>query len=291
MIYISGSTIGQNPDRVQELPWQDGLAGIEVGFLNSWHDAVAMRNFATEHRLAYGVHIPLLRDEEHFIKWLPPLSEQDQLPALQRLQKNLALTRQQEAAYAIIHIPSRHFDSERKPSVTVEEHEMWVARSCNLLARWATEQRIPIHVEVDGPNPYFGHAEDFIRMLESYPGLCLCLDMLKIFFLNCWFPGYRRPWRKFVEQLAPYTASLHLQNINYHLVHTGLRLPPHPSQKPKDGWLDVGWIIETVLGANPNCHLTLEHVHTEREQQYYREMETTYERYLRESIDWLYSFL
>src|SRR5690606_6934009 len=67
--------------------------------------------------------------------------------------------------------------------------------------------------------------------------------------------------------------------------------PPHPSQKPKDGWLDVGWVIQTVRQANPNCHFTLEHVHTEREDAYLKENNKTYEKYMLESIEWVQSFL
>ena len=289
MLYVSGSTFGQNPDRLGEIPWEMGIDGLEAGFLSSWEDAERLRQFADERGLAYGIHIPLLRDEQHFVKWLPPLDEAELRPALDRLRRNMELAQTQKAGYAIIHIPSRMMEPSRWTHVNARRHRRWVMEVCDRLEAWSSDCRIPIHVEVDGPNPYLDGADAFVELVQAYPGLHLCLDILKIFFLNCWFE--QRSWRDFVAKLAPYTASLHLQNIQHSRATSGLRLPPHPSQEPENGWLDVAWIIRTVREANPRCHLTLEHTHTEREDSYLNSIGTSYERYLKESITWIQSML
>ena len=120
----------------------------------------------------------------------------------------------------------------------------------------SVEARVPIHVEFLGYHPTFHLPEEFVKALSGQPRIRLCLDS-----------GHLHRWGQIrggdvyaaAATLAPLVGSLHLWNVSsmdeyWERGH----VPVHPTQRVKDGYVDVARILKTVLAANPKAAVIFE---------------------------------
>ena len=63
--------------------------------------------------------------------------------------------------------------------------------------------------------------------------------------------------------MAPHTKSIHVWNtkgLDHCKEHN--HVPVHPSQKTKDGWVDIKKTLEIILSHNKDCDIIFEYNHT-----------------------------
>jgi sugar phosphate isomerase/epimerase len=130
------------------------------------------------------------------------------------------------------------------------------SRFCELADRY----NLPINVEFGGYSGYFHEPAQFVEFVKDHPLLGICIDIGHTFLIS----GIRnRNFFKDIETMAPHTKSIHVWNtkgLDHCKEHN--HVPVHPSQKTKDGWVDIKKTLEIILSHNKDCDIIFEYNHT-----------------------------
>jgi sugar phosphate isomerase/epimerase len=215
----------------------------------------------------FSIHSPLCRPRDYphpavavfFLSHAPDRREL----SFRQVEETLAEAQRWGADYIVTHLNWQE-DSEDRA-----EAERLAAEAGRRLSDLSARFGIEIHLECGGYAGAFHYAEQFAALASEYPRLGLCLDIGHL-----WLIAQQR-WRSFhrdLEVLAPHARSMHLWNTHdldhYRRHHHS---PLHPSQRPRDGWIDVERVLALVLEENPECRLIFEYHWSPWETEWVRE--------------------
>ncbi|MDK9720144.1 MAG: sugar phosphate isomerase/epimerase [Rhodospirillales bacterium] len=125
------------------------------------------------------------------------------------------------------------------------------------MAAMSKASGIPIDIEFAAYTDSFHKADNFAEMIDEHPELGICLDVGHVFIGA---QKRERDYWKDIETLAPRTRSMHLWNTRgADDVKANGHLPLHPSQSPKDGWIDIEGTLRAVLSASPEASIVFEY--------------------------------
>ncbi|MEO5336593.1 MAG: sugar phosphate isomerase/epimerase [Magnetospirillum sp. WYHS-4] len=207
-----------------------------------------LSDLAGEGRRAVSFHVPVHRPD-----WFPQvgvtcyfLSEDaaKRERSFRLVEHTLDLAERFGAEYLVTHLtfgPTDTHDPVRARDLAVE--------ACARFARLSRERGLPIDVEFAAYTDSYNDPATFAAAVTAHPELGLCIDVGHTFL------GALKRERDFlgdIRVLAPHARSLHLWNSTGP-EHTRLHhhTPLHPSQHPRDGWIDLAAVMEIVLVANP----------------------------------------
>lgn len=171
------------------------------------------------------------------------------------------------ADYFLVHAPTVIRDIE-DVKVSENQYKMIVNDSLERLEELALKFNITLVIESDGPNPYYNTPESLKEMFELHNNLTHCLDTMH---LAVFIGKYQYPCSvlDLAKALSDVTFSIHLSNT-ISPAGTGidprpegskhLRLPVHPGQNPKDGWINILEVIEEVKNKHKDVLLVMEHI-------------------------------
>jgi len=158
------------------------------------------------------------------------------------------------ADFAVSHLNWKE-DSENERK-TLKLANDTALRFCELLDK----HNVPVNVEFGGYSGYFHKPVQFIEFVQNHDLLGICIDIGHTYLIS---KSRDRDYFKDIEIMAPYTKSVHIWNTkgpDHCRKHN--HVPVHPSQKAKDGWIDVKKTLNIILSGNKNCSIIFEYNHT-----------------------------
>ncbi len=130
------------------------------------------------------------------------------------------------------------------------------SRFCQL----TDDYNLPINVEFGGYSGFFHKPTQFVEFVLNHRSLGICIDIGHAFLVS---KVRNRNFFKDIEVMAPHTKSIHVWNtksIDHCKKHN--HVPVHPSQKAKDGWIDIKKTLEIILSGNKDCDIVFEYNQT-----------------------------
>ena len=269
-LWLSGSIILEDVNKIDKLDNPD-ISGVEFGFLESSNDLEIINSFAKRKNIDLGFHHPIIKQSKDDIvlsRQITSHKEEIRKKALEQVKYNLSIAANYGARYFLVHAPSE-IRNKDEIKISGNQYKMIVNESLDKLEMLSDEYNIPVIIESDGPNPYFNKPENLKELFELHKNLAHCLDTMHFAV----FTGkYKYPCttKELISELSDVTYSIHLSNtispagtgIDHRPIQGSrhLRLPVHPEQNPKDGWVDILEVINQVRSKNPNVILVMEHI-------------------------------
>ncbi len=172
--------------------------------------------------------------------------------SLRLFEDTLKQAKEWGAEYVVCHLTYRPTDTQDE-GVAVKLAE----QACIRLAEMSRTYGVPFHLEFAPYSAAFHWPSQFIKVIKEHPELGICIDVGHTFL------GAKLRDRNYladIETLASYAKSMHLWNALYyeHYREHG-HIPLHPSQKPREGWIDIEKALEVVLGANQEVKIVFEY--------------------------------
>ncbi|MBI2910418.1 MAG: sugar phosphate isomerase/epimerase [Chloroflexi bacterium] len=220
-------------------------------------DLPNLKHWLLDNNIAMSIHTPLAR-----VDWYPrpptwsflcdPDKEKRELN-IKLVIETLDYAEEFGAQYIVVHFPAPpqsdiSYLSDQKLRDTA-------LGSADGLAELSARRKIPIHIEGFGPSPFLS-TEFLIEVLGQYTSLSYCFDSahMKLSALRDGFDYFG-----FLEQIAPYVASVHLWNTRGPQDYEDYRhIPVHPSQKREEGWVDIPRVIDVLKPIVPSATVILE---------------------------------
>ena len=209
------------------------------------------------HKLSASIHAPLIKPgwypDPPTWSFLCAIEEDKRQLSLRMIEETMDSAWDLEAEYVVVHFPTP--PSTDVQGISYEKLREVAWNSACSLAELSHQYSIPIHLEGFGPSPFL--TPYFLtEVITRLPNLRYCFDTghLHISAQRDNFDLYR-----FAEQLAPYIGSIHLWNnrgIEDYL--TFRHIPIHPSQKPEEGWVDIGRVLQAIILTNSSCPIIFE---------------------------------
>jgi sugar phosphate isomerase/epimerase len=128
------------------------------------------------------------------------------------------------------------------------------------LARFAAMSRasgIPIDVEFAAYSDSFHRPDVFVELVGVHPELGVCLDVAHAYIGS---QRRERDYWKDIKTLAVKARSAHLWNTRgADDARNNGHWPLHPSQDPKDGWIDIERVVNVLLAINSKMSIIFEY--------------------------------
>ncbi|MBE1446805.1 sugar phosphate isomerase/epimerase family protein [Paenibacillus sp. OAS669] len=217
---VSGSTILSNPERLEELFWDD-IDQIEIG---EFPDERAFEQFlelARQKGVPYGVHSPLLRSGSKYDLIQHVYMEPEE--AWKRLEAEVCQLSRLGAQYVLVHFP--YFKEELPPT---EDVHVLIEQGLQRLHSLQEKYSIPLVCE---PKLGWNRSAVGIEYLHHFPvevwekySISLCIDIGDyLMATGDRILSYLAKWRNHIK-------SVHLHNVelvpgHYHWI------PVHPSHE------------------------------------------------------------
>lgn len=168
------------------------------------------------------------------------------------IQQTLALAREWKAEYVVTHLTYGPADSKDPRTAQRLAHE-----ACGKLAVLSRSYAIPIYIEYAAYSSSFHQPRQFVSVVGVHSELGVCVDVGHA-FLGARLR--RRSYEEDLEILSRHVRSVHLwntKNMGHHqrYGHT----PLHPSQSPREGWIDIRSSLEIILRRNPSAAVVFEY--------------------------------
>lgn len=220
-------------------------------------DLPELKQEILRHGLAVSIHAPLVKPP-----WYPnpptwsflcDVEEADRQLTMKMIAETMELARSFKAEYVVVHFPVPLTPSFAEVSYERQHEIAW--QSAAELAELAIKNGVAVHLEGFGPSPFLT-VEFLSAILTQFPCLRYCFDAghMNIAAQRDGFHLYR-----FAERLAPYVGSIHLWNGRSIEDYMQFRhIPVHPSQRPEEGWVDIAWVLRSILPGSPSCPVILE---------------------------------
>lgn len=214
-----------------------------------------LRAFLNEQKLPFSFHAPLVRP--HYFPYSGVTSffinDDDERRKLtfELMEQSARDAKEWGAEYMVCHLTWRED--------TREEAKAW--RLAHQGAEWlsglAESTEVPIHIEFAGYAGAFYKPEHLVEVVSKYPNLGICIDTGHAFICS---QLWGRDYLDDIETMAPYAKSMHLWNTKgfEHWKSHG-HVPLHPSQSPKEGWLDMVKTLEISFGHKKDLSLIHEY--------------------------------
>lgn len=168
------------------------------------------------------------------------------------LERSMELAKEWGAQYVVSHLTFGPTDS--KDAKTAEA---LAAKACMRMAELSRVYAMPLDVEFAAYTDSFNGAALFAETVGKHPGLGVCIDVGHTFLgaLN-----HGRSYLDDIAALAPAARSLHLWNsLGPEHTKQNHHTPLHPSQDPKDGWIDIEGTLKLVHQENPRLNVIFEY--------------------------------
>lgn len=242
---VSGSTILTNPEKFDELFWEE-IDLIEIG---EFPDEAAFHTFVDRckrKQIPFGVHSPLLRSGSKYDLLEKVVMEPQD--ARKQLEKEAALLSRLGAEYLLVHFPYW------KGETTENVHEL-IETGLQQLSRIQSEYGIPIICE---PKLGKGRSAKGIQYLDSFPveiwekyALKLCID------IGDYFIATGEEILSYVKKWNDHIKVVHLHNVAYDDDHY-IWIPVHPSHETNDEQFKLAHIL-TFLAQCKEVNFIFEH--------------------------------
>jgi sugar phosphate isomerase/epimerase len=220
-------------------------------------DILVLKQALTAYGIAASIHTPLVRPY-----WYPDPPTWAYLCDADEPNRNLNLALVEwtlggavdlGAEYIVVHFPSP--GDEAAQALSYKEQEAIARESVGQLAELSRRYGVPIHLEGFGPSPFL-NTGFLSQVLSEHENLRYCFDTAHT-YISSQRDGF--DYYEFAAEMSPYLGSVHLwqtRHIDDYLAYR--HIPVHPSQHPKDGWLDVPRVLDLLLGECPDCVVIFE---------------------------------
>ncbi len=274
-LYASMSIVGSRPGALPWLRRQLGpmVSGVELGLFPDETRLGQAIAYCRQHHLAVSFHHPVVRAPgigSESYKQVTAHPPAQRALALALVEQSLTLVaRSGVPGHLVVHAPSQLLPGSDLP--VRREYEAGVDHSLETLCRLSLRYGVEIHLESDGPNPFYRRPQAIAAYFRPWPHLGHCLDVMHLAVL-CGKYAYEGTFEEWVACLAPFTRSVHLANTisplgrgeDAHIRQGGrgphLRMPVHPAQAVAAGWADVAGVCRTVQHHNPEAVFVLESI-------------------------------
>lgn len=231
-------------------------------------DRETLEEFVWTRGLSFGIHSPLFRPAvtgHPLSLCLLDFDEDRRRLAVKLALNSIHLADDLGAEYVTIHlqrpvgITGDSLNSER-----ADEALRVLCRSTEEILEAAQRYAVEVVGENMVSHPLFYSPEHYARFFERFPSLGFCFDLGHAAIDGAAF-GFS--WDEFLAAVTPYIHSVHLYNNRVvpgfdfaRIKEQGVlrKHPPHPSQKPEDGWMPVESILRHLLRHSPIEHLNFE---------------------------------
>ncbi|MCQ4575450.1 MAG: TIM barrel protein [Candidatus Brocadiales bacterium] len=218
-----------------------------------------LREFLDKQQKPFSLHAPLTRPDYFPYSGVTCffINDDDEKRKLsfELMRHSAEDARDWGAEYMVCHLTYRE-DTE-------DEKKSWhlACQAAEHLSGLVDSTGVPIHVEFAGYAGAFREPGQLVELVSKYPALGVCIDTGHTFICS---QLWGRSYLKDVETLAPHAMSMHLWNTKGfdHWKEHG-HVPLHPSQSPRDGWLEIEKALEIALGHNKDLKLIHEYRITE----------------------------
>lgn len=279
----------ENLPRVREL----GLEQAEF-ILFRQENRHRLEEYIRTERIRFGLHSPIFRPSTDWYDG-HPLSlcmldhDEDRVRmAFELMEATFRTAQEWGASYVTVHLqrPALFLRDEIPPSFEAQARDV-LFRSCERLTRLSEQYGVPVFGENMIAHPHLCQIEHYVELFERFPTIGFCMDFGHAIIDAI---KYGFSLREFVAALAPFTKDIHLYNNIldeefefFELKDKGLlrKVPVHPKQDVAQGWIDIPWVLDTVLTASPDCWINFE---------VYLSMETDPVE-TREGIEWVRGLL
>lgn len=242
---VSGSTILTNPEKFDELFWDD-IDLIEIGEFPNKTSFHAFLDLCRKKQIPFGVHSPLLRNGSKY-DLLEKVSTEP-IVARKQLEKEAALLSRLGAEYILVHFP--YFKGETKEDVNGK-----IENGLQELSRIQTEYGIPIICE---PKLGIERSAKGIQYLDSFPmekwekyNLKLCIDIGDyLLATGDEIVTYLEKWKEHIK-------VVHLHNVAYE-GNRYMWIPVHPSHEDDGNHFKIAYILR-FLSQCKEIHFIFEH--------------------------------
>jgi endonuclease IV len=217
-----------------------------------------LKLFIREKKLPFSFHVPFFRPSYFPYAGVTTffLNDDPRKRALsfKLINSTMYYAKGWEADFVVTHLNWME-DSKNKQKVLQLANDT-KSRFCQL----ADKYDLPINVEFGGYSGYFHEPTQFVEFVLNHHLLGICIDIGHTFLIS---KARDRDFFKDIEVLAPHTKSIHVWNtksIDHCKKHN--HVPVHPSQKAKDGWIDIKKTLEIILSGNKDCDIVFEYNQT-----------------------------
>lgn len=242
---VSGSTILTNPEKFEELFWDD-IDFIEIGEFPDETSFHAFVELCRGKQIPFSVHSPLLRNGSKY-DLLEKVS-MEPVEARKQLEKEAALLSRLGAHYILVHFP--YFMRE-----TTEHVNEIIEAGLQELSRIQKEYGIPIICE---PKLGIGRSPKGIQYLDSFPvekwarySLKLCIDIGD--YLIATGDGIL----KYLEKWKEHINVVHLHNVAYD-GNQYIWIPVHPSHEHNGKQYEIAHVLRFFSHCK-DIHFIFEH--------------------------------
>lgn len=236
----------------------------------------ALEAMAKEGRSRFSFHAPIYRPDYFAYSGVTCffLSEDQEKreTSFRLLGLTMELAKKWGAEYVVSHLTFGPTDAKDEGIAS-----SLAAKALARMARMSQDYKMPLDMEFAAYTDAFHRADLFAALVRKHQELGICIDVGHT-FLGAHKRG--RSYLEDIEALAPLTRSLHLWN-SLGAEHTKRHhhTPLHPSQDPKEGWIDIARTINMVKRQNPGVNIIYE----------YPVKEVTAE--IQEGYDWIASIV
>lgn len=214
-----------------------------------------LKAFIKKKKRPFSFHVPFLRPPYFPYVGVTSFFLNDdpikRVLSFQLINSTLHYSKMWKADFVVTHLNWKE-DSSNKIRV-LKLADKTESRFCEL----ADKYNMPINVEYGGYTGHFYRPAQFVEFVRDHPLLGICVDIGHTFLIS---KTRNRNFLKEVETMAPYARSIHVWNTKGldHCKKHG-HVPVHPSQKPKEGWVDIKKVLEVLLSANKDCNVVFEY--------------------------------
>ncbi|QUI22661.1 sugar phosphate isomerase/epimerase [Vallitalea pronyensis] len=254
--------------------YRDYFFGVEVCMMEKEEDIVALVREAQHQQFQIGVHFPLRKARELRDPLVLAINQDVKDKAYACIEDEIAYIHEKmKPSYILFHYPKpviiskavdwRHwrFGDEREfVEEAAYDYETFLSdseRFLEYLTQQATIYGFTPILELDGLNAYMVHREGFIKLLDKYSVVKICLDISRLHLQACMDQAFN-PFETVVKY-APYTELVHLSNGRLEDNHTNNHYPALPELSSDKGWADIEHYLSTMNHYNKQYKLLFEH--------------------------------
>ncbi|MFC1950869.1 sugar phosphate isomerase/epimerase family protein [Chloroflexota bacterium] len=196
--------------------------------------------------VSMSIHVPLVKPDWYphppTICYLCDADRDKQDLSLRMVEETLKQAGDYDTEYVVVHHPH---PLEEPDGTEYAELRKIALDSAYHLSKLSDKYKQEIHIEGYGPNPLL--RLDFLKeVFSTFPNLKFCFDTGH---LNVDSKKRGLDFYEFANGLAEHIGSIHLWNYSDSGDYKNfMHVPVHPSQLPKDGWVDVELILKTLWG-------------------------------------------
>ncbi|MBI2854374.1 MAG: sugar phosphate isomerase/epimerase [Chloroflexi bacterium] len=209
--------------------------------------------------LRWSIHSPLVKLDwyPHPPTWsfLCDFSPEKRALTMKMVAFTVEQAEQMGAEYVVVHFPTPSGLPQEVENNRVKELRDIGRGSCEYLAGLSQRSGIPIHVEGVGLSPLLD-AQYLRKLLAEFTTLRYCFDTAHV-YLAALQDGL--DYYSFAQSMSSCLGSVHIWNTRGmadYLTHR--HIPVHPSQDPRDGWVDIARVLRALDANRQGVALILE---------------------------------